>query len=111
MANIELEVANGKGKTPMRMVESSGAQRTGTDIQTAQIFPKEKSLPDYSSNSPIPKPSRLAARVRLIDGVVPRILQKGVPLPGEHQNVSHERLDGPDRQLSSLNAGLSGSVP
>ena len=106
-----LEAAVGIGKTPVKTVESSGARRTETDIPSAQIFPKDKSLSDSSSNSPSPKPSRLAARVRLIDGVVPRILQKGDPLPGDHQNVSHERIDGPARQHSSLNAGLSGSVP
>ena len=71
-------------------------------------------VPDSPSSSPSTKPNKLASRVRLIDGVVPRILHKGDSLPGDLP-VSRARpvlqnKPSAECQIPGLNAGPSGGA-
>ena len=86
--------AAGKGKEPVEMIVCSKASRSSSPIPATMdslqtTHPKAKSplASESPSLSPSPRPSRLASKVRLIDGVVPKILHKGDPLPGDLSSV------------------------
>ena len=49
--------------------------------------------------------------MRLIDGVIPRILHKGDPLSGDLTDVISENRVGMELQHPGLNAGPIGRVP
>ena len=64
-----------------------------------------------SSKSSSPRPNRLASKVRMIDGVIPRILHRGDTLSGDGTDIIIEKRVGMEMQHQGLNAGLKGSVP
>ena len=70
---------------------------------------------EASSSSPSPMPRRLAAKVKLIDGVISRVLHRGDILSGEQPNANSLPRSGTAKQADvlynpSLNAGLLGGA-
>ena len=90
-------------------VKTVGYSDKAKNNNGGQISPNSEFLTGEHSPklSPSPEASKLASKVRFIDGRIPRILHKGESLPGDCFADSSNRREALSLPKSSLNAGLS----
>ena len=123
MNHSVIKNATERGKDPVDMDVSSLNYRpsaTSSDglalVKRSEQRTKSPTVSKSPSLSPSPRPSKLASKVRLIDGVVSKILHKGDTLLGDLfskilENKANSALPillDTELQTTSLNAGPTG---
>ena len=101
-----------KGKEPVADLDSLTYSRSTTLpddlalVKRAEFSTKHPLISLSPSSSPCPRTSKLASKVKLIDGVIPRILHKGEALPESMSSLENRVYSESDSasHITGLNA-------
>ena len=112
-SNISVE----KGKAPIADRVSLTTSHHDASLAASDTEKKNEKIDELSTKQPLlsmppspsssPRTSKLASKVKLIDGIIPRILHKGEALPDSLSSLENRAstLTNSTSQLSGLNAG------